>query len=82
MTHVIAAELVANVGEVLAAVGDEVGPTDTLVILESMKMEIPVLAEVLGVITELAVSPGDSIREGDTIAVIDTTTTHRPEEHS
>jgi acetyl-CoA carboxylase biotin carboxyl carrier protein len=71
MPHVIAAELVANVGQVLAAVGDEVGPTDTLVILESMKMEIPVLAEVSGVISEMAVSLGDSIREGDTIAVIE-----------
>ena len=72
MSYVIVAELVANVGQVLAAVGDEVGPTDTLVILESMKMEIPVLAEVDGVVLELAVSSGDSIREGDTIAVIDT----------
>jgi acetyl-CoA carboxylase biotin carboxyl carrier protein len=73
MGYVIAAELVANVGQVLAAVGDEVGPTDTLVILESMKMEIPVLAEVSGRVSELAVSAGDSIREGDTIAVIETT---------
>ena len=71
MSHVIAAELVANVGEVLVEVGDEVGPADMLVILESMKMEIPVLAEVSGVVTELAVSQGDSIREGDTIAVIE-----------
>ena len=40
-------------------------------ILESMKMEIPVLAEVEGVVVELAVNAGDAIREGDTIAVID-----------
>ncbi len=72
MSHTIAAELVANVGEVLIAVGDAVGPADTLVILESMKMEIPVLAEVSGVVRELAVSTGDVIREGDIIAVIDT----------
>ncbi|MGI8760132.1 MAG: biotin/lipoyl-binding carrier protein [Jatrophihabitantaceae bacterium] len=72
MSHTIAAELVANVGEVLVAVGDAVGPADTLVILESMKMEIPVLAEVSGVVRELAVSTGDVIREGDIIAVIDT----------
>ena len=69
--HTIAAELVANVATVLVATGDTVTPTDTLVILESMKMEIPVLAEVPGVITELAVSPGDVIREGDVIAVIE-----------
>jgi acetyl-CoA carboxylase biotin carboxyl carrier protein len=70
MSHVVAAELVANVGQVLAVVGDEVEPTDMLVILESMKMEIPVLAEVFGVVSEVAVSTGDAIREGDTIAVI------------
>ena len=72
MDHVIVAEMVSNVGQVLVAVGDEVGPTDMLVLLESMKMEIPVLAEVSGVVSELAVSQGDSIREGDTIAVIET----------
>jgi biotin carboxyl carrier protein len=70
-THVLAAELVANVGQVLVAAGDRVGPSDTVVILESMKMEIPVLAEVDGVVSEVAVAPGDTIREGDVIAVID-----------
>jgi biotin carboxyl carrier protein len=43
-----------------------------LVILESMKMEIPVLAEVSGVIVEVAVAEGDVVTEGDTIAVIET----------
>jgi acetyl-CoA carboxylase biotin carboxyl carrier protein len=71
MSHTIAAELVANVATVSVRVGDAVGPTDTLVILESMKMEIPVLAEVSGVISEVAVQPGDVIQEGDVIAVIE-----------
>ena len=71
MQHTVAAELVANVAVVSARVGDTVTPTDTLVILESMKMEIPVLAEVDGTVTEIAVAPGDVIREGDVIAVID-----------
>ena len=69
--HTIAAELVANVATVLVTTGDTVAPTDTLVILESMKMEIPVLAEVPGIVTELAVAVGDVIREGDVIAVIE-----------
>ena len=73
MMHTISAELVANVGAVQVAVGDAVTPTTTVVLLESMKMEIPVLAEVDGVITEIAVSAGDSIREGDVIAVIEAT---------
>ncbi len=71
MSHVIAAELVATVAQVLVAVGDEVGPTDTLVLLDSMKMEIPVLAEVAGTINEVAVAVGDTVTEGDVIAVIE-----------
>jgi acetyl-CoA carboxylase biotin carboxyl carrier protein len=72
MSHTVAAELVASVFQVVAEVGQSVGPSDTLVILESMKMEIPVLAEVAGVVSEVAVKPGDNISEGDVIAVIDT----------
>jgi biotin carboxyl carrier protein len=71
MSHTIAAELVANVGIVSVKAGDVVGPFDTLVILVSMKMEIPVLAEVAGTVTEVAVNPGDAIREGDVIAIIE-----------
>ena len=71
MRYTVAAELVGNVAQVVVKVGDQVGPTDTLVIMESMKMEIPVLAEVSGVIDEVAVVPGDVITEGDTIAVIE-----------
>jgi acetyl-CoA carboxylase biotin carboxyl carrier protein len=72
MTHVIAAELVGNVATVLVHQGDAVRADDTLVILESMKMEIPVLAEVNGVIAEMAVVEGEVIRAGDIIAVIAT----------
>jgi len=71
MSHTVEAELVANVATVAVQAGDEVTATDTLVILESMKMEIPVLAEVAGVVAEMAVQPGDVVREGDVIAVID-----------
>jgi acetyl-CoA carboxylase biotin carboxyl carrier protein len=69
--HTISAELVANVASVLVEPGDAVVATDPVVILESMKMEIPVLAEVPGVVAELAVHAGDVIREGDVIAVIE-----------
>ena len=72
MAEEIRAEMVANVWKVVAAAGDEVAEGDTLVILESMKMEIPVLAEVTGVVREVAVRAGDAIGEGDVIAVIDT----------
>ena len=55
---------------VLSAEGDHVDDGDTLVILESMKMEIPVLAETPGTVTSLHVAEGDVIQEGDLIAEI------------
>ncbi|GAA2663402.1 MULTISPECIES: biotin/lipoyl-binding carrier protein [Nonomuraea] len=64
------AEMVANVWKVVVAEGDTVEEGDTLVILESMKMEIPVLAEDDGVVSQLKVAEGDVVQEGDLIAVI------------
>ena len=66
----IRAEMVANVWKVVAAEGQQVHDGDTLVILESMKMEIPVLAESDGTLTKLAVAEGDVLQEGDLIAII------------
>ena len=67
----VRAEMVANVWKVVAAEGGAVADGDTLVILESMKMEIPVLAESSGTVTKLAVAEGDVVQEGDLIAVIE-----------
>ncbi len=67
----IRAEMVANVWKVIVAEGDAVADGDTLVILESMKMEIPVLAEESGTLVRLAVAEGDVIQEGDLIAVVE-----------
>jgi acetyl-CoA carboxylase biotin carboxyl carrier protein len=67
----VRAEMVANVWKILVAEGDTVAEGDALVILESMKMEIPVLAEDEGVISQLKVAEGDVIQEGDLIAVIE-----------
>jgi acetyl-CoA carboxylase biotin carboxyl carrier protein len=67
----VRAEMVGNVWKVVAAEGDDVADGDTLVILESMKMEIPVLAEDSGTLTRLAVAEGDVVQEGDLIAVIE-----------
>ncbi|WP_306205329.1 biotin/lipoyl-binding carrier protein [Actinoplanes sp. RD1] len=71
MADEIRAEMVANVWKVVAAPGAEVAEGDTLVILESMKMEIPVLAESDGTLKELSVHEGDVVQEGDLIAVIE-----------
>jgi acetyl-CoA carboxylase biotin carboxyl carrier protein len=67
----IRAEMVANVWKIVAVEGESVADGDTLVILESMKMEIPVVAEGAGTLTRLAVAEGDVIQEGDLIAVIE-----------
>jgi acetyl-CoA carboxylase biotin carboxyl carrier protein len=63
--------MVANVWKVVAAKGDSVDDGDTLVILESMKMEIPVLVESAGVVAEIAVNEGDVVQEGDLIARVE-----------
>jgi biotin carboxyl carrier protein len=63
--------MVANVWKVVAAAGDSVDDGDTLVILESMKMEIPVVAESSGVVAEIAVNEGDVVQEGDLIARVE-----------
>jgi acetyl-CoA carboxylase biotin carboxyl carrier protein len=66
----IRAEMVANVWKVVATAGDHVDDGDTLVILESMKMEIPVLADAAGTVTKMHVAEGDVVQEGDLIAEI------------
>ena len=71
MAEEVLAEMVANVWKVLVKEGDEVSEGDTLVILESMKMEIPVEATADGRISEVSVVEGGVVQEGDTIAVID-----------
>jgi acetyl-CoA carboxylase biotin carboxyl carrier protein len=66
----VRAEMVANVWKVVAKQGDTVEDGDTLVILESMKMEIPVVAESSGTVSEVRVEEGQVVQEGDVIAVI------------
>jgi biotin carboxyl carrier protein len=71
MSHQIVAEIVGNVMSVVSPEGTPVQVGDTIVILESMKMEIPVLTEYEGVVRELAVREGDLVQEGDVLAVVD-----------
>ena len=70
MAEEVRAEMVANVWKVVVKAGDTVDDGDTLVILESMKMEIPVIAESAGTVHEVRVNEGDVVQEGDVIAVI------------
>ena len=71
MSEEVLAEMVANVWKVVVRTGDAVEEGDTICILESMKMEIPVEATAAGKVSELNVSEGGTVQEGDVIAVID-----------
>jgi acetyl-CoA carboxylase biotin carboxyl carrier protein len=66
----VVAEMVANVMKVAVATGDRVDVGDAVVLLESMKMEIPVLTEVAGTISAVKVTPGDVVQEGDILVSI------------
>ena len=69
----VRAELTATVWKVVAEEGATVAEGDELVIHESMKMEIPVVATVAGTVKEMRVSEEDRISEGDVVAVIEPT---------
>lgn len=67
----VRAEITANVWQVPAQVGASVAEGDELAILESMKMEIPVVAPCSGTIREVHVAPDDQVVEGDLVCTID-----------
>ena len=68
----IESEVTGNVWKVEVAAGDAVQEGDVLIILESMKMEIPVEAPEAGKVAELLVAPEDSVEEDQVVAVIET----------
>ena len=67
----IEAHITGNVWKIEVAVGDEVADGDTVVILESMKMEIPVEAEDDGVVKEIRCEEGQAVSEGDVLVVLE-----------
>ena len=67
----ITAEMTANVWQLTVAEGDTVEDGDVIAVLESMKMEIPVIADSAGTV-QFHVKAGDAINEGDPIATITT----------
>jgi len=67
----IVSELVANVLTIEVAEGDRVEAGDTVVLLESMKMEIPMLAERAGTVSAIKVTVGDVVQDGDVLVVLD-----------
>jgi acetyl-CoA carboxylase biotin carboxyl carrier protein len=67
----IEAHITGTVWKVEVAVGDAVAEGDTVAILESMKMEMPVEAEDEGTVKAIAVSEGQAVSEGDTLIVLE-----------
>ena len=67
----VEAHITGTVWKIEVAVGDTVDEGDTVVILESMKMEMPVEAEDPGVVSEIRVEEGQSVSEGDTLVVLE-----------
>ena len=63
-------EVTGSVWEITAQVGQTLAPGDTVMVLESMKMEIPVLCEDGGTLTKLLVSKCDAVSEGQALAVV------------
>jgi acetyl-CoA carboxylase biotin carboxyl carrier protein len=67
----VEAPVTGSVWKVECAVGDQVDEGQTLVILESMKMEIPVEAEAPGRVRDVTCSPGEAITEGSVLVVLE-----------
>ncbi len=67
----VRAELVGNLWKIVTEVGQQVEEDDTLMVLESMKMEIPITSPLSGTVREILVSEGDVVQEGQVVAVVD-----------
>jgi len=67
----IKSEITGSVWKILKRPGDSVGEEDSLMILESMKMEIPVLAEANGTVAEIRVEENTPVAEGQVLAVLE-----------
>jgi acetyl-CoA carboxylase biotin carboxyl carrier protein len=66
----VKSEIAGSVWKIEVTVGDSVGEEDPLIILESMKMEIPLLAPRAGIVKEILVAEGEAIAEGDVAVVL------------
>lgn len=71
MPNTVESPVIGTVWKIQVAVGDSVADGDDIMILESMKMEIPVEVEATGVVAAVHVAEGDSIAKGDPLATID-----------
>jgi acetyl-CoA carboxylase biotin carboxyl carrier protein len=71
MATAVEAQITGNIWKIQKRVGDVIGEGDVIIILESMKMEIPVQAPCGGQLTEIRVAEGDNVEEGTILALIE-----------
>ena len=69
--NVIKSQMTGNVWKIKVAPGDEVNFGDEVIIIESMKMEIPLEADAAGIVKEVNISEGDSVTEGDVVITLE-----------
>jgi acetyl-CoA carboxylase biotin carboxyl carrier protein len=67
----VKAELVGNLWKIVVEVGQAVDEDDTLMIIESMKMEIPITTPVSGTVHKILVAEGEVVQEGQTVAIVE-----------
>ncbi|MGA7987768.1 MAG: biotin/lipoyl-binding carrier protein [Candidatus Dormiibacterota bacterium] len=67
----VKAELVGNLWKIVVEVGQAVEEDDTLMILESMKMEIPITSPITGTVVEILVAEGEVVQEGQTVVIVE-----------
>lgn len=67
----VVATMAGNVWKIVVAVGEQVEEGQDVVILESMKMEIPIAAEASGTVQEIHVQEGDFVNEGDVLLTLE-----------
>lgn len=67
----ITAPMMASVWKVVTEKGASVAEGDTMMILESMKMEIPIESSISGTVADVIVAEGDTVNEGDVLVVVD-----------
>lgn len=70
--EIVASEITGKVWKIVAQPGAKLAEEDTIMILESMKMEIPVTAPVAGTLVKISVKEGDDVSEGQAVAELST----------
>ena len=70
----VGSEITGRVWKIVTETGTKVSEGDTLLILESMKMELPVESPCNGTVLKIPLDEGDSVNEDQVVAIVDTTT--------